>query len=315
MLELSIYGSIATENMKDLATTVYVLVDDLYKNHVPKEIQHRLHKEKAVLSDSEIITISILGELMSNDSEKAWLSFVSKNMSDLFPNICERSRFNRVRRNLARVIEHVRVSLNQYLHPYSDYLRIVDSAPLQVCEFGRACFSRLFACHGASYGVCPSKKLTYYGYKFHALCTDNGFISDFILTSANADDRQAIWELVEQYNRHLTLIGDKGYISTRLAGDLRDEKGISLIYMKRNNAKNSLPKQTRQAIFKVRRRIETSFSQLSDQFNIQTTRAKSICGLIARLQTKVLAFNLCFLLNQMLGCEYHDFAKIKTLVF
>jgi len=315
MLELGTYGSIPTTNMKDIATAIFVLVDDLYKLHVPQEIKHRLHKEKAILSDSEIITISILGELMSNDSEKAWLSYVSKNMVDLFPNICERSRFNRVRRNLVRVIEHVRVSLNQYLLPCSDHLRIVDSAPLQVCEFGRACFSRLFSCHGASYGVCPSKKLTYYGYKLHALCTDNGVISDFILTAANADDREAIWELVEQYNRHLTLIGDKGYISIRLADDLRDERGICLIYMKRSNAKDSPPKQVRQAVFKVRRRIETSFSQLSDQFNIQTTRAKSLCGLIARLHTKILAFNLCFLLNQMLGCDYRALAKIKSLVF
>jgi hypothetical protein len=315
MLELRAYGSIPVENMKDLATTIFVLIDDLCKEAIPKEVQNRLHKEKAKLSDSEIITISILGEITSNDSEKAWLSFVSKNMRDLFPSMCERSRFNRVKRNLVRVIEHIRINLNQYLSPCSDYLRIVDSAPLQVCEFGRARYCRLFSCHGASYGVCPSKKQTYYGYKIHALCTDNGIISDFIITSANVDDKAAVWELVEQYNRHLLLVGDKGYISTRLADDLLNEKGIKLLYMKRNNSKNQYPKRLRQAIFKVRRRVETSFSQLADQFNIETTRAKSLWGLNVRLQTKILAFNLCFLINQLLGRSYNDLAKIKSLVF
>jgi IS5 family transposase len=301
--------------MKVLATTMFVLVDDLCNTVIPKEIQSRLHKEKAKLSDSEIITISILGEMTSNDSEKAWLSFVAKNMRDLFPNICERSRFNRVKRNLVRVIEHMRMSLNQYLSSCSDYLRIVDSAPLQVCEFGRARYCRLFSCHGASYGVCPSKKQTYYGYKIHALCTDNGIISDFIITAANVDDKAAVWELVEQYNRHLLLIGDKGYISSRLADDLLNEKGIKLLYMKRDNAKEPYPKPLRQAIFKIRRRVETSFSQLADQFNIETTRAKSLCGLNVRLQIKVLAFNMGFLINQLLGRSYNDLAKIKSLVF
>jgi IS5 family transposase len=283
MLELGTYGSIPVANMKDLATTIFVLIDDLCREVIPKEVQNRLHKEKAKLSDSKIITISILGEMTSNDSEKAWLSFVAKNMRDLFPNMCERSRFNRVKRNLVLVIEHVRISLNQYLLPCSDNLRIVDSAPLQVCEFGRARYCRLFSCHGASYGVCPSKKQTYYGYKFHALCTDNGVISDFIITPANVDDKAAVWELVEQYNRHLLLISDKGYISTRLADDLLNEKGIKLLYMKRDNAKDQYPKRLRQAIFKVRRRVETSFSQLADQFNIETTRAKSLWGLNVRL--------------------------------
>jgi len=315
MLELSTYGSIPIENMKDLTTTVYVIVDDLYQSFAPEDVKKRLHKKKAILSDSEIITISILGELMSNDSEKAWLSFVSKNMRELFPNMCERSRFNRVRRNLVRVIEHIRMCLNEYLTPCTGDLRIVDSMPLRVCEFGRAGFSRLFACHGASYGVCASKKQTYYGYKIHALCTQNGVITDILITAANANDRDAVWELVEQYNRHLTMIGDKGYISTRLVDDLRNERDISFIYMNRNDTKNPLPKPIRQAIFKVRRRIETSFSQLTDQFNIATTRAKSLWGLNARLQTKILAFNVCFLINQLLGCSLQDMPKIKSLVF
>jgi len=315
MKELRRYGSIPVENMKDLTTAVYVIIDDLYQSYTPPEVRNRLHKEKAVLSDSEIITISIMGELMSNDSEKAWLSFVSKNMRELFPNMCERSRFNRVRRNLVRVIEHIRICLNEYLTPCASDLRIVDSMPLQVCQFGRACFSRLFSCHGASYGVSPAKKLTYYGYKIHALCTQNGIITDFLITAANANDKDAVWELVEQYNRHLTMIGDKGYISIRLTDDLRNEKDIALIYMQRNNAKNPVPKSVQQAIFKIRRRIETSFSQLAGQLNIATTRAKSLWGLNARLQTKVLAFNLCFFINQLLGRSYQDMPKIKSLVF
>jgi len=224
MLELSTYGNIPVQDKKEITTTVFVIIDDLYQAVVPKEVKERLSKEKAKLSDSEIITISIIGEMMSNDSEKAWLSYVSKNMRDLFPCMCERSRFNRTRRNLVRVIDYIRICLNSSFDACTEDLRIADSFPLQVCEFGRANFCRSFSGRGASYGVCPSKKLTYYGYKVHALCTTNGFITDFVLTSANVDDREAVWELIDTHNHHICMIGDKGYISTRLAIDLQNEK-------------------------------------------------------------------------------------------
>ena len=41
--------------------------------------------------------------------------------------------------------------------------------------------------------------------------------------------------------------------------DLETEKGIQLLFMKRDNAKNPHPKWLRQYIFKLRRRIEPLF--------------------------------------------------------
>ena len=86
-----------------------------------------------------------------------------------------------------------------------------------------------------------------------------------------------------------------------------------MISMKKDNDPNPDPKPLRQLIFKLRRRIETSFSQLSDQFNIESTRAKSVWGLVTRLHSKFLAFNLCFAVNWLLGVD--NIARIKSLVF
>ena len=313
MMEFQRDNNITVENIKDLITVVYVLVDDLYDEVVPKEIKYRLNWDKAVLSDSEVITIAIMGEVMSIDSENAWIRFVRKNYQDLFPQMCERSRFNRLRRNLSSVTNVIRVALGRKLSFNECEYRIVDSFPLQVCEFGRAKFTKSFKCEGANYGKCPSKKQTYFGYKVHALCTTNGYISDFLITPASIDDREAVWELVETYNQHLKLIGDKGYIGVRFAKDLLDERGVLMIAMKRDNAKIPNPKPLRQLIFKARRRIETSFSQLSDQFNVESTRATTLWGLVARIQTKILAYNLCFAVNQLLGVN--NIARIKNLVF
>ena len=305
--------SIPLENLKDLITIIYVIIDDLYKEVVPYNIMQRKNGDKLVLSDSEVITIAVVGEMLSNDSENAWISYVGKNMKDLFPRMCERSRFNRLRRNLMSVTALLRVRLGTKLDFVKDEIRIADSFPLEVCEFGRAHFCKSFKCEGANYGYCPSKKETYFGYKAHALCATNGYITDFLLTPASVDDRDAVWELVEEYNRHLKLIGDKGYVGARFAQDLFDEKGILMFALKRNNAKNPDSKPFRQMIFKIRRRIETSFSQLADQFNSERTRAKSVWGLLTRLQSKILAFNLCFAINWLLGND--NIACIKSLVF
>ena len=56
------------------------------------------------------------------------------------------------------------------MHSYSNNIRIVDSMPILVCEFGRVHFSKCFKGE-ASYGIYPSKKQTYFGFKFHALTT------------------------------------------------------------------------------------------------------------------------------------------------
>jgi len=50
MLELSAYGNIPVEDIKEITTTVFVIIDDLYQALVPKEVKERLHKEKAKLS-------------------------------------------------------------------------------------------------------------------------------------------------------------------------------------------------------------------------------------------------------------------------
>jgi hypothetical protein len=130
--------------------------------------------------------------------------------------------------------------------------------PIRVCEFGRANFSRCFKGE-ASYGRCPSKKETYFEFKFHAPTTVYGFSTDFVITPANVDDRNAVWNLCDKYNS-VYIIGDKGYVNKRLTPELKNEKEINLLFLKRGNSKENYPKEIRQIIFKVRTRIETSFS-------------------------------------------------------
>lgn len=96
MLELNkSYCIKEIENLKDLVIVAYVIIDDIYHDVTPTHIKNRRNVNDSKMSDSEIITISIIGELLTIDSEKAWLGFCKKNMRDLFPKFCHRTRFKR----------------------------------------------------------------------------------------------------------------------------------------------------------------------------------------------------------------------------
>jgi hypothetical protein len=312
MLELNNYSIQNIENLTDLFTTVFVIIGDIYNETTPISIKNRRNIKDSKLSDSEIITISIVGELLTIDSEKAFFSLLKREFSSLFPNLGDRSRFNRTKRNLHSVIDNIRVHLFHFMSRHSSNIRIVDSMPIPVCKFGRAHFSKCFK-GVASYGYCPSKKETYFGFKLHALTTTEGFFTDVIITPADVDDRDAIFDLSEQYNSTY-IIGDKGYISKMLTPELKKEKNIDLIFLKRNNSKNQYPRDIRQLIFKVRRRIETSFSQLSEQLNINKVKTKSYWGFITRIKIKILSHNISFFINKLLGKD-EDISRIKSLAF
>lgn len=312
MLELNKYDIKKIEDLKDFITVTFVIIDDIYQEITPSYVAKRRNSHKAILSDSEIITISIVGELMTIDSEKAWFGFVKRNLRDLFPRLGDRSRFNRTRRKLHLIIQEIRKKLCFLSGLMDSNYRIVDSMPIPVCKFGRARFHKTFKPE-AEYGRCSSKKETYYGFKLHVITTFEGFITDFIITLANIDDREAVWDLVDKYES-ITILGDKGYVNKNLNPELKFEKNINLLFMKRNNSKEQYPKWLRQMIFKIRRRIETSFSQLTEQLNANKVLAKSLWGFFTRIQTKILSHNLCYFINKMLG-KCIDIGHIKELVF
>ncbi|NFF41897.1 IS982 family transposase, partial [Clostridium argentinense] len=133
MLELNKNSTITINNLKDFITVIYVIIDDIYQKVTPAYIKYRRNIDKAIMSDSEIITLSLVGELLTIDSEKAWFGFSRKNLRDLFPKFCTRTRFHRTRKSLFKVVEVIRKELTSFLNYQHDQVRIIDSMPIPVC--------------------------------------------------------------------------------------------------------------------------------------------------------------------------------------
>lgn len=109
------------------------------------------------------------------------------------------------------------------------------------------------------------------------------------------------------------MLGDKGYVGEALAEDMSGQ-GICLMALKRSNSRTDWPRSVRQLIFRLWRRVETVFSQLAGQLNAERVLAKSFRGLCTRLANKILAYNLCMVLNSIFG-EACELAQIKRFVF
>ena len=312
MLKFQTNYTTTIQNFEDFILVVFVLIDDLYHAYAPTSVTQRRNVKQAKLSDSEIITISLCGEIIGMDSEQAWFSFVKKNYRHLFPTLGSRSRFNRTRRALLSVTELLREKLLVLFSIPTSHYFIVDSFPLPVCQFGRAPYCHSFRGDGAEYGYCPSKKETYFGYKVHAMVTLEGFITTFVLTPASVDDRKALQDMSDQFSGSV-ILGDKGYVSQSLKEELKNQN-IDLISLKRSNSKEYVKPSIRQLIFRFRRRIETVFSQLREQFHAERVLAKSFSGLCTRLVNKILAHNLCMVIQLLFG-NTSELGQIKQLIF
>ena len=272
------------ENIEELYYKIKEIVEKIYEKYVPDNVKNRRNKERAKMNDVEIISIQLLIECIGKSQNSGYL-YLKANHNELV-NYVERSRFNRLVRSLFTVIKMIRKKIPKNKNCEC---KIVDSFPLIVNKFGRAYFGRRLREY-SSYGYCASKKEKYYGLKVHTITDLNGNPIDYLLTKANVDDRDALYELSEMVDIDI-LFGDKGYVG-KVSEELKQEKGISLYALKRGNSKNPLPKPFRNLISKLRRRIETTFNQLIEHFNIERVRTNTILGLSTMLEVKFLCFNI-----------------------
>ncbi len=207
----------------------------------------------------------------------------------------ERSVYNKRLKKLFDYTEAIRKCISQKFTEFTDVF-VVDSMPTPICKYSRAKRSNICSTYDIqpTFGRCASQKSKYFGYKFHAVCDKNAVFHSFDLAPAHIHDVNYLKD-VKHNLKHGTLIGDRGYISAYYQVDLFTHLNISLSVPMRKNQHNYIP--FAKAKGKIRKRIETNFSQLHGQFSWATNHAKSFLGLVTRLLSKITAFIMIQYLN------------------
>lgn len=173
----------------------------------------------------------------------------------------------------------------------------IDSKPIEVCRPARpkrCCMEKKDFEKAPSLGYYASQGMYYYGYKLHAVCGLGGVIHSFDLIKASVHDIHYLKDVKIDYS-HCTLISDRGYIGAQVQLDLFETANIRLEVPYRINQKEWKP--TFPIFAKARKRIETLFSQLCDQFMIIRNYAKETDGLFTRIVGKISALTILQYIN------------------
>ncbi len=288
----------------DLSTfivAVFCLVDDGLNG---KRIRQRGPTPK--LSDSEVLTIEIVGEFLGIDTDKGIYLFFRRHYSEWFPTLGEvhRTTFARQAANLWKVKDNLWQELLA-LAPHDPTFAICDSLPLPACLFARAYRCKRFKGE-AAFGKDMLLRQTFYGFRVHVRISWPGVITCFSVAPANAHELSVLPEIAE-FSSGL-IVADRNYHSPKIRKVLA---GIGVELVAPYSSKKRDPTPQKSALLsRLRYRIDTVFSQLTERYSIKRVWAKDLWHLASRLLRKILSHTVAFLLNHRSGNPPLQLAKL-----
>lgn len=277
--------------MNNLEASYNKILKTINKHEEQESFLAQIRKPK--LKDKEVISLVLVAEYLGIDSEYELFRRIPDSLSSLI----ERSVYNRRKRKLFPFIEHIREKISRAVISDEEY-HIIDSMPLEICKMSRK--NRLKICKeefqtSPNEGFCASQQMHFYGYKLHAVCTVQGVFRSFDLSKASVHDIHYLNDVKNQF-ADIVILGDKGYLSKQIQIDLFNHQNIKLEVPFRKNQKEY--KAQPYILRKTRKRIETLFSQLCDQFKIRNNYAKSFQGFKTRILAKITALTVIQLINK-----------------
>ena len=246
-------------------------------------------------SDLEVVALNMASEAVGIDSESLLFAKLQEYRVEI-PNLISRRQYNDRRKITSSLCHAIREKMVSEMDGDEDYF-CIDSKPIEVCRIARSkrcSMGKKDYKKAPGVGYCASQSMYYYGYKLHAVCGLSGVIHSFDLTKASVHDIHYLKDVKVDYS-NCTVIGDRGYISAQVQLDLFETANIRLEVPYRCNQKEWKP--TFPAFAKARKRIETLFSQLCDQFMIIRNYAKDTDGLFARIIGKISALTILQYIN------------------
>lgn len=282
-------------SIEEFIIAVYCCVDDgLRRLTLGEPMRARGFEPR--LSDAEVLTMEIVGEYQQIDRDKGIWSYFRRHWQRWFPNLSSRSSFVRQAANLWQYKQRLQQQLASALGAFEDDVHLIDGLPMPLC-----CLTYAGRCQSfqgsAAFGYCAAKDESFYGFRGHLCISFNGVITGFSVTPANANEREALWEVTQRIQG--LLIGDKGYLSQPLQIALAQQH-LHLQTPLRHNMRETRPLVVLRQFQTLRRLVETVNAQLTERFGLERIRTRDLWHLTSRVNRKILAHTLCCWLNHQL---------------
>jgi hypothetical protein len=177
--------------------------------------------------------------------------------------------------------------------------------PLPACLFARA-----YRCHRfkgeAAFGKDVLLKQTFYGFRVHVRVAWPGLITHFSVAPANTHELSVLPEILEGTSG--LIVGDRNYHSPRTSQELA-RMGVELLSPYSSKKRDPTPKRSA-FLSRLRYRIDTVFSQLTERYSIKRVWARDMWHLASRLLRKVLSHTVAFVLNHQMGNQSLQLSKL-----
>jgi hypothetical protein len=274
-------------NLKTKFDKFHGITKYIFSNKIKGLENFQSYPKNQKMSDCQIIALTLTTESIGIDSENYLFGKLKSDNSSDFINLIDRSNFNRRRKRLFHRIAELNQGLANLLNEGEDTY-IVDSFPVPVCQIAREKRNKI-CCE--NFETAPDKeysavsKAYYYDYKLHLATSVCEVFASMDMSKASVHDIFYLTRIKHSNLSNCRHIGHKGYLSKEYQLDLFSSCDIRLETPKRSNQKDKEPFAY---IFKKsRKRIETLFSQLCDQFMLKRYYAKSNLDLSVRILSKI----------------------------
>jgi hypothetical protein len=267
-----------------------------------------------------VISLAIFGQWARFRSERDFYRYAQQRLGWAFPNLPDRSQFNRHQGQLQQVIAKISALIAALLPEASGLYEILDSSGVAVRHIKRRGGGWLAGT--ASKGWC-SRISSYMG--FHLLCaiTPKGVITGFGFAPGSTHDVPLSETFLAQRACSMPLLPSVGkaarvpYVADRgFAGD-----AVAARFWTGYQAEMITPphhqrvwswwsEQWRRWLSGLRQVIESVYNALHNVFRLSQERPHSLSGFQARLAAKVSLHNFCCWLNSFLQRDLMAFADL-----
>ena len=251
--------------MQERIITIYCLCDEFLK------ASRFVEYPGTTMSTAEVMTTAVVAADLFGGCFERSRAFLAEH--GYMPHMLSKSRFNRrlhaLPEHLWQGLFHLLSETAKHLNTSGEY--ILDSCPVPVCDN-----IRIRRCHlyrGEAYrGYVASKRRYFFGLRIHLVVTATGQPVEFLLAPGAYADLPAGKALPLDLPPGSTLYADAAYTDYAWEDFLAQDCHLALVVPRKTNATRTMTAPLRYLCPYIRKRIETSLSQIPALF-ARTLRA------------------------------------------